>query len=187
MITFLQFLEAAELPERAVINTPAFKRWFAGSKVVDEHGKPRVMYHGSHRTDEISSFRGFRGVAGHFAFSPTRASEFSDYHVGSDTPDPRQGVIPVYLHAVNIFDIRDPKHQVLAHFDPDDVDEDAVYELLEHPDSIRDIKEAGFDAYFDFERSANEDPTGIAVFQPEQIKSAIGNSTFDPHNPNFMR
>lgn len=27
--------------------TPEFKRWFGNSKVVDENGKPKVMYHGS--------------------------------------------------------------------------------------------------------------------------------------------
>jgi len=29
--------------------TPAFKRWFGDSKVVDENGKPLVVYHGTNR------------------------------------------------------------------------------------------------------------------------------------------
>jgi len=33
--------------KEAVTNTPAFKRWFGKSKVVDESGNPLVMYHGS--------------------------------------------------------------------------------------------------------------------------------------------
>jgi methyl-accepting chemotaxis protein len=34
-------------PQFARTESPAFKRWFEGSKVVDEHGAPMVVYHGS--------------------------------------------------------------------------------------------------------------------------------------------
>jgi hypothetical protein len=155
--------------------------------VVDDAGQPLVMYHGTHRTGEIDSFCGFRGVAGHFAFDPKMASDFADYHVGSDTPDPRQGVIPVFLRAKDIFDLRDANHRRRVGFTDEYAEGDAVYEVLEHPDSLKAIRAAGFDAFYDFERSTEEDPTGIAVFRPEQIKSAIGNSTFDPNNADFSK
>lgn len=32
---------------RANPDTAAFKKWFGGSKIVDENGKPRVVYHGT--------------------------------------------------------------------------------------------------------------------------------------------
>lgn len=32
-------------------NTPAFKRWFGDSKVVDENGQPKVVYHGTDKND----------------------------------------------------------------------------------------------------------------------------------------
>lgn len=34
-------------PLEATIETPAFKAWFGDSRVVDEHGKPLVVYHGT--------------------------------------------------------------------------------------------------------------------------------------------
>lgn len=35
-------------------NTPAFQRWFSNSKIVDAHGRPMVLYHGT--TGEFSVF-----------------------------------------------------------------------------------------------------------------------------------
>lgn len=32
--------------EHNIIETPEFKKWFNGSKIVDEHGKPLLVYHG---------------------------------------------------------------------------------------------------------------------------------------------
>ena len=34
--------------------TPAFKRWFEDSKVVDEDGKPLLVYHGTNAYDELA-------------------------------------------------------------------------------------------------------------------------------------
>lgn len=38
--------------EEKVTKSPEFKKWFGESKVVDEKGEPRVMYHGSTRWDK---------------------------------------------------------------------------------------------------------------------------------------
>ena len=38
-----------------VTNTPQFKKFFEGSKVVDEKGEPKVLYHGT--TKDISIFQ----------------------------------------------------------------------------------------------------------------------------------
>jgi soluble cytochrome b562 len=41
-----------------IINTPEFKKWFGNSKVVDENGKPLVMYHGtSYDFSEFSNLK----------------------------------------------------------------------------------------------------------------------------------
>lgn len=39
--------EAYDIQGKADINTPEFQAWFGGSKVVDESGQPRVVYHGT--------------------------------------------------------------------------------------------------------------------------------------------
>ena len=41
-------------------DTPAFKRWFEGSKIVDENGNPLVMYHSTPSPDEGDLFSIFK-------------------------------------------------------------------------------------------------------------------------------
>lgn len=56
-------------PPKDVTETPAFKSWFAGSKIVDAQGAPLVVYHGStrggisHSTTQFSFFTPSREVA----------------------------------------------------------------------------------------------------------------------------
>lgn len=48
------FQESAYTPEgKADTNSQEFKQWFEGSKVLDENGKPLVVYHGSTKKFEI--------------------------------------------------------------------------------------------------------------------------------------
>lgn len=161
----------------------AFKKWFGDSKVVDENGKPLVVYHGT-KFSNIGAFQGYRGVAGHFAFDPEVANDFAKAANDSeqellaageeDVGDGGQ-VYPVYLKAENIFDARNPEHIARVGAGPmrDYDDLEGNYEA---------IKAAGFDSYYDFETGLDR-LTGIAVFEPNQIKSATGNKgTYDPEN-----
>lgn len=50
----------------------AFYKWFGDSKVVDEQGRPQVIYHGTKRGDRVGSrFRKERATSGPMAFSTT--------------------------------------------------------------------------------------------------------------------
>jgi len=57
-------------------NTPAFKRWFGNSKVVNEDGTPKVMYHGT--AQDISEFRPKQANAIFVTDNPKFAETFSD-------------------------------------------------------------------------------------------------------------
>lgn len=81
-----QGIEVSAAPK---INTPAFKNWFGSSKVVDEKGKPLVVYHG---TDQ--SFDEFRGNA-YFTPVPEDASKYS--YVNTPGKEHSPNVVPVYL------------------------------------------------------------------------------------------
>ncbi len=172
---------------RRQTDTPAFKRWFGDSKVVDENGEPRVMYHGT-AVSNIGVFKGYRGVAAHFAFDPEFANGFAEQaneaeqeRLADGDEDIGDGgqVYAAYLRASNIFDARNPEHLRAAGIE-------AVEDYATLEGNVRKIKAAGFDSYYDFENSVDDPPTGIAVFSPEQIKSAIGNSgAFDPANPDI--
>lgn len=158
---------------------------------------PRVMYHGT-KYGNIDKFKGYRGTAGHFAFTPKEASDYAKGHDEVPHDDEyfhEEGpqVYPVHISAKNVFDARNPDHVKKIGVNPRG---NWDYEDLEH--SVSAMKKAGFDSYFDFEygisqmqndgsRKINE-PTGIAVFHPHQIKSAIGNQgTFDPNDPDITK
>lgn len=76
----------------ANINTPEFKNWFGDSKVVDEQGRPLVVYHGTNA--EFDTFKGTKilnsseGVGFNFAVKKDIAEGFGK-------------VMPVYLKLEN--------------------------------------------------------------------------------------
>jgi len=190
---------AARSPQ---IDTPAFKKWFNGSVVVTRNGKPRIMYHGTGWTN-LSEFRSFRAmghIAGFFAFDPefagefataAHSSEFEDY----ESEDQRKyaSIYPVFLSVKRVFDVRKKADGEAINFD-ELVDRDGSEEgpngwmwyVLERVDMVRRMKKSGFDAFLDFEKGSKLEPTGIAVFDQRNIKSAYGNrGTFDPTDPDI--
>lgn len=68
-------------PEQSVqTRTPEFKAWFGDSKVVDEQGQPRVVYHGARRSDRIGDrFRKSRATSGPMAFFTDEPAVASSY------------------------------------------------------------------------------------------------------------
>jgi hypothetical protein len=184
------------------IDTPAFKRWFGESEVITRNGKPRIMYHGTGWTN-LSEFRSFRSrsqIAGHFAFDPQFAEEFAMQYatVALDDYDSEEQpkyptIYPVYLSLKKVFDIRKKSDRDAIKFDSI-VDRDGLVEgpngwswdTLERVEIVRRMKNAGFDGFIDFEKGANLEPTGIAVFDTRNVKSAYGNrGTFDPADPDI--
>lgn len=62
-----------QVPTGRQTDTPAFKRWFGDSKVVDEDGNPVVVYHGTDRPD-YSVFN----PASYFSESPKESSRYTN-------------------------------------------------------------------------------------------------------------
>lgn len=73
-------------------DTPEFRAWFGESKVVDEQGQPKVVYHGSGRPDRIGSmFRRSRATSGPMPFftaSPEIASNYAQQKVDTSLEHP---------------------------------------------------------------------------------------------------
>lgn len=75
-----------------VLDSPSFKKWFKGSKVVDEQGKPLVVYHGTTAYKEIEEFDDGTGSGGiYFSDNQTVAEDYGHQ------------IIPVYLSFKNPF------------------------------------------------------------------------------------
>lgn len=186
------------------IDTPAFKKWFGESEVITRNGKPRIMYHGTGWTN-LSEFRSYRSrnqIAGFFAFDPQFANEFAVIYAPQSFNDDEEDdsgikksatIYPVYLSLKKVFDIRKKEDRDAVSFDQL-VDRNGWVEgrngwtwtVLEQPELVSRMKRSGFDAFIDFENGSKLEPTGIAAFDPRNIKSAIGNrGTFDPTDPDI--
>lgn len=146
--------------------TEAFKRWFGDSKVVDAEGKPLVVYHGTKA--DITKFEKYKNPfsAGQgFYFSPLElvANNFAQSEGGN--------VVPVYLN------IRNP-YIAKSYVDAARLSDERISEL----------KAQGYDgAYFKPNDEVNYFQEEWVAFDPEQIKSAIGNrGTFDPNSANIL-
>jgi hypothetical protein len=165
--------------------TPAFKKWFGDSKVVDADGKPLVVYHAT--VEDFNAFRNnSRGL--HFV-SPSKewASDFiteeeSVLHDGSS-------VMPLYVSAQNPFDFENKAHvdklaknASLGALAIKQIKE-GHWSRLEDRTTIKAIKDLGFDGVYVMEN----DVKNLGVFDSTQIKSATGNNgAFDSNDPSIL-
>ena len=124
-----------------------FWNWFGSSKIVDEHGRPAVYYHGTSK--DVSSFVPNDALGGLIFAAPTakEAAVFAGNNLGSN-------VMPVYIKASKPY----PRGCLAS-------------------DEVRTAAKAkslGYDAIYVHDTIA--DPYNIGVFSPNQIKSALGNN-----------
>lgn len=195
--------------------TPAFKKWFGDSKVVDDAGKPLPMYHGTSASEKGDAFRffdtyasnyGLMGMGGYFTADPAVASSYTKKGRG-DAPS----VYQVYLSIKNPIDM-EAKADVAAwkkRFD----DVEAFHEggatneswfraaeasladqdlpSYEGAEIMQDgLRAMGFDGitHMGGSRVQKDGPRHrvYVAFDPEQVKSATGNNgDFDGGNPNI--
>ena len=102
-----------------ITNSPEFKKWFNGSKVVDDEGNPMMMYHGSPHNIitqfEVGydykgnkNFEGNRKVIS-FTSDPIFASGYTGVP-NINFPFRNPTVYPVYIKSINPGDFRNPVH-----------------------------------------------------------------------------
>lgn len=163
--------------------TPEFKRWFKDSKVVDENGKPKIMYHGTN-----ADFDTFRNIPVYLTDNPALSGEV--YGRGD-----RGNVMPVYVKAEKIFDTRKPEDADVFYNgfygnygNRLDLQESGLPEWTEAADFGDFFEEQGLD----YDAAYLQEPQGditLVVFNPRrQIKSAIGNSgAFDPNDDSILK
>jgi hypothetical protein len=146
-----------EIIQKKPTDSPEFKRWFGNSKVVDSNGQPLVVYHGT--GGDFSEFRtDTEGMLGKGAYFTNRPEVASNYSTYGITGSPN--VIPVYLSLQNPYITK--KGVVVP--------------------SRTALEKQGFDGIIDTIGNNME----YVVFNPSQIKSAVGNTgSFDSHNTNF--
>lgn len=173
--------------ESTQTQSPEFKRWFSGSKIVNSDGSPMILYHGT-----VASFDAFKRDRNGLIFFATDPG-FADEHISDRYSEDSEGInlIPVYINSKNPWDFNNPTHlqRLIAQLETDgyfegftDDNIDEVTEALSEGDwmtieqmngVVPSIRKLGFDSIWMTE-SSNAD-LNLAVFSPTQIKSAVGN------------
>ena len=151
-------------------DTLEFKKWFKDSKVVDENGKPLVVYHGTtHDFDrfdmgeEGAFFAAKPSVAGVFTLKDPEES-YTDFDEGAS-------IMPVYLSIRNPLTIT-PDEYLSAKIGNRYEAEKAGYDGIRITPNTKYGPEWSADVW--------------VAFSPEQIKSATGNvGTYDATNPDI--
>ena len=158
--------------------TDNFKKWFKNSKVKDDDGKPKVMYHAT--PEDFTEFKPggkdetISGPA--IWLSPYADTQAAAHNIGRKKGQPREGtnVMPVYVRMERPLVIDDMTSLEFAR---------SAYGNSEFPQliskkAVADMKEDGYDGIqFDGEALGWGDRSNeTIVFDANQIKSAIGNN-----------
>ena len=187
---------------RIAPNTPEFKRFFNGSKAVNDDGSPRLMFHGTVETpnEEGNLFSTFNlsddGKLGSGVYTtsvPVYAETF-----GFSQP----ALMPLYLSAKNPYYIELGDFPTRMKGDNLALTDDAFKALetqmkeaatklsgkrlmdLEGSQVRKMFEKAGYDSII--ARDSYGNIIEALAFKPEQVKSATGNvGTYDPTNPNI--
>ena len=184
--------EVNPVPLGATPRTPAFDRWFAGSKIVNPDGTPRVVFHGSNAVfSRFENIDNRKVPQWYFSSDPANASA---YALGSDPSHFAPGgiladdlpentsVYPVYLSIQNPL-------LVDAQGEP--------WDQIQHAGRLWDTeslaayaKQQGHDGVIieNVQDSAGDTPesTTFVAFHPEQIKSQFNSGTWDTRNPDIL-
>jgi hypothetical protein len=180
--------EPAHAPLAAVANpadqtdTPAFKRWFGNSKVVDAQGKPLVVYHGTMR----GGFDKFKKSATGTFFTDRRSIARSYAHLDTALPvdkRPQAGIYAVFLRLEKPLIVdADYAHWDEISFRNDLWSTDGLAKLAKRKGYDGLIVKDVADSYI-----GDEDVSTVYVaFDPTQIKSAsVNRGTFDPTDPDI--
>lgn len=164
----------------SVMDNPAFRQWFGDSKIVDEHGAPRMAYHGSARSfdafDMNKAGTGSGTEAENAIFvstDPATASHYADVQGAGlgENPAVEHGgaVYPVYVKATNPY-----------------VSKLKGYNSADFAKEIAKARQLGHDSimfpYVDYSSERQQ----IGVFSPEQVKSQFNTGAFNPLDPRIL-
>jgi hypothetical protein len=172
-------------------DTPAFREWFGNSKVVDESGKPLVVYHGT--ADSISEFdldhpnrhdTGWLGTGVYTTSNAYTAGSYASLKAGSAAPN----VMPLYVSIQNPYQatLQDKQRLMLI-----SNSKGAEAGRAAADEWTAELKAQGYDGVIVNWRpeSVGEKSAGreIVAFSPTQVKSSLGNNgQFSREDPNIL-
>jgi hypothetical protein len=167
-----------------------FWKWFGDSKVVDEHGKPQIVYHGTY--GDFDDFKNpIKAVTTNIKteqpiFFTTDIDTATSYSIAKNG-----SIMPCYIRITKPFSYNTLSEEEVDNYEnyiydklkeKDNVD-DLVYHwmyqfrigswgIMEDPNTIEFAKNNNYDGIITKEMGA----TNFGVFNPNQIKSATANN-----------
>lgn len=157
-----------------IATSKAFRTWFGDSKVVDDNGRPMVVYHGTGQVftkfdpKKLGSDSAYTELSKFgFFFTPDVDAAF-DYATSTDSGNPEKvatpTVMPVYLRLAQPYGLTSVEWNEWAN-DPGSIDVDAIKE---------ELQSKGYDGLHIL--GLDDEPDEYAVFDPGQVKHATKNS-----------
>jgi hypothetical protein len=185
------------MPPSELALDPNFRRWFGNSKLRDEYGEPQRFYHAT--PEDFSAFKP-GGVNPNISGNAIWLGPYADYQPafhrvgGSQGNRFREGtqVMPLYARMQNPLLIDDKAMEDWASAVFAGGNREFPHLMPQH--WVDNIRSEGYDGimytlpekvYPNGETSKNHE---YIVFDPTQIKSAIGNrGTYDPNDPDIRK
>lgn len=178
--------------------TPAFKKWFGDSKVVDADGKPLVVYHGTNSNFDVFENKG--GTVSTF-ISNEKVERSGFFFTPNEKLSMEFGgkTIPAFLSIKKLADFQYPTQELFNDLEKNgfntrffEVRQPNEYWEAFDGSVGKDFVSALTKAGYDGAKIVESDTDGrlhetFVAFSPTQIKSATGNSgAFDPQNPSIL-
>lgn len=181
-------MKQAALPKTArpeQVSTPAFRSWFGQSKVVDQDGNPLPVYHATdthfhvfdhgqagRNTNDEGAYVEWSKVGFHF----TDNLQYAEDHASGLESG---AIMLTYLRIEHPYELTDTDwHRALQDMESGETDAEDYVDML---------KGDGYDGIIMEVRDNGVCSTHYIVFDPNQIKSAIGNNgDFDTSNPSII-
>ncbi len=153
------------------------KEWFSKSKMVDKEGNPQVFYHGSGRSFDEFKTQNTAGKFGGAYF--TKSTGLASSYAQTRTKIGESGqVYPVYLKIENPKIMDDPGLWGKLKTQFSKIKGEPTSSSALTTEDINNLKSRGYDGIVN--KTLNE----VVVFDPTQVKSAVGNrGTFSSTDP----
>lgn len=184
--------------DRPINHEENFRNWFGNSKAVDKEGKPWVHYHVTSR--HFSEFipgghdPSLSGPA--IWLTPHKHNQPAAHNV-MRRGEFREGanVMPLYVKIENPLYVTNSNKEEKAELKKKFGSKSPDWPMTLHPEDVKKIKDAGYDGIFhinDYSDVKFNPETGegleTIVFDPSQLKSAIGNSgEFNPKSNDITK
>ena len=130
--------------KKDITKTKPFKDWFGDSKVVDENGKPLVVYHGTPSSTNLEVFgydqkdkgEDASGVGFYLTSAPEEASSYADalYNPEKQGDQASPGVLPLYVSIKNPIRLNIHNKKI----DDLEITREQAYQLLKRSPDIYD-------------------------------------------------